>query len=158
MNARRNFQPGDVLSFGPFSLLVATRLLKRADEPISLGGRALDVLIALTERAGEVVSYRELISIAWPNVTVDEANLRVQIATLRKALSEGEDGSRYISNVAGRGYCFVAPVSIRQGGRLPPKEMLTASRAGSYRRDWHEWSVEMKLFESYRSSSSWDAS
>jgi DNA-binding winged helix-turn-helix (wHTH) protein len=115
MNARRNFQPGDVLSFGPFSLLVATRLLKRADEPISLGGRALDVLIALTERAGEVVSYRELISIAWPNVTVDEANLRVQIATLRKALSEGEDGSRYISNVAGRGYCFVAPVSHSTG-------------------------------------------
>jgi DNA-binding response OmpR family regulator len=90
MNGRRNVQPGDALSFGPFSLFVAGRLLKRADEMIPLGGRALDVLIALTERAGEVVSYRELISIAWPNVTVDEANLRVQIATLRKALSDGE--------------------------------------------------------------------
>jgi hypothetical protein len=62
VNGRRNFQPGDVLSFGPFSLLVAGRLLKRADESIPLGARALDVLIALTERAGEVVSYRELIS------------------------------------------------------------------------------------------------
>ena len=111
MNGRRDFQAKDALSFGPFSLLVAGRLLKRADEPIPLGGRALDVLITLTERAGEVVSYRELISIAWPNVTVDEANLRVQIATLRKALGDGEGGARYISNVAGRGYCFVAPVT-----------------------------------------------
>jgi predicted ATPase/DNA-binding winged helix-turn-helix (wHTH) protein len=110
MNGRRNFQPEDVLSFGPFGLFVAGRLLKRADEPIALGGRALDVLIALTERAGELVSYSELITIAWPNVTVDETNLRVQIASLRKALG-GEDGARYISNVAGRGYCFVAPVT-----------------------------------------------
>jgi len=117
MNGHRNFQPGDVLSFGPFSLFVAGRLLKRADETVPLGGRALDVLIALTERGGEVVSYRELISIAWPNVTVDEANLRVQIATLRRALSDGEDGARYISNVAGRGYCFVAPVSRSTGRR-----------------------------------------
>jgi predicted ATPase/DNA-binding winged helix-turn-helix (wHTH) protein len=113
MTGHRSFQAGDVLSFGPFSLSVAGRLLKRADEPIALGGRALDVLIALTERAGELVSYSELISLAWPNVTVDEANLRVQIATLRKALG-GEDGGRYISNVAGRGYCFVAPVTRSQ--------------------------------------------
>src|SRR4030081_584310 len=90
----------DVFSFGPFSLSLAGRRLRRDDEPILLGGRALDVLIALTERAGEVVSYRELISIAWPNVTVDEANLRVQIATLRKALGDGNDGARYITNVA----------------------------------------------------------
>jgi predicted ATPase/DNA-binding winged helix-turn-helix (wHTH) protein len=118
MNGRRNVQPGDALSFGPFSLFVAGRLLKRADEPIPLGGRALDVLIALAERAGEVVSYSELLSLAWPNVTVDEANLRVQIATLRKALG-GEEGARYIANVAGRGYCFVAPVTRSTG---PPVE------------------------------------
>jgi predicted ATPase/DNA-binding winged helix-turn-helix (wHTH) protein len=115
MNGRHNFQPGDVLSFGPFSLFVARRLLKRADEPIPLGGRALDVLIALTERAGEVLSFQELISIAWSNVMVDETNLRVQIAALRKALGEGVDGARYISNVAGRGYCFVAPVTRSTG-------------------------------------------
>jgi len=110
MSGHRNVQPGNVLSFGPFSLFVGSRLLKRADETIPLGGRALDVLIALTERAGEVVGYSELISLAWPSVTVDEANLRVQIAALRKTLGE-EKGARYISNVAGRGYCFVAPVS-----------------------------------------------
>ena len=120
MNGHRNVQHGDALSFGPFSLFVGSRLLKRADETIPLGGRALDVLIALTERAGEVVSYSELISLAWPSVTVDEANLRVQIAALRKALGE-EKEARYISNVAGRGYCFVAPVS-RSTGRLTVAE------------------------------------
>ena len=56
MNDHRNPQFQDVLSFGPFSLSVAGGLLKRADKPIPLGGRALDVLIALTERAGELVS------------------------------------------------------------------------------------------------------
>jgi DNA-binding winged helix-turn-helix (wHTH) protein len=47
----------------------------------------------------------------WPDLTVQGANLRVQIAALRKALRDGLDGARYISNVAGRGYCFVAPVT-----------------------------------------------
>ena len=115
MTGHRHFQPTDLLSFGPFSLFVAGRLLKRADERIPLGGRAFDVLIALTERAGELVSYSELISLVWPNVTVDEANLRVQIATLRKALGGEEEGARYISNIAGRGYCFVAPVTRSTG-------------------------------------------
>jgi hypothetical protein len=60
MSGHHNFQPKDALSFGPFSLSPAGTRLRRADAPIPLGGRALDVLIALTEQAGEVVSYREL--------------------------------------------------------------------------------------------------
>src|SRR6478609_3020789 len=79
-------EPKDVLSFGPFSLFVAERLLKKADEPIPLGGRALDILIALAERPGEVVAHKELISTVWPDVTVEEGNLRFQIAALRTAL------------------------------------------------------------------------
>jgi DNA-binding winged helix-turn-helix (wHTH) protein len=111
MNDRRHSQPKDVLSFGPFSLFAAERLLKKADEPIALGGRALDILIALAERAGEVVTHKELISTVWPDVTVEEANLRFQMAALRKALGDGRDGARYVSNVAGRGYCFVASIT-----------------------------------------------
>jgi predicted ATPase/DNA-binding winged helix-turn-helix (wHTH) protein len=111
MNDRRHSQPKDVLSFGPFSLFAAERLLKKAEEPIPLGGRALDILIALAERAGEVVTHKELISTVWPDVTVEEANLRFQMAALRKVLGDGQDGARYISNVAGRGYCFVALVT-----------------------------------------------
>ena len=118
MNDRHKSQTNEVLSFGPFSLFVAERLLKKADEPIPLGGRALDILIALAERAGEVVTHKELISSAWPDVTVEEGNLRLQIATLRKSLGDGLDGARYVSNVVGRGYCFVAPVT-RSSAKQP---------------------------------------
>jgi predicted ATPase/DNA-binding winged helix-turn-helix (wHTH) protein len=100
-----------VVSFGPFRLFVAERQLKKGDEPLQLGGRALDTLVALVERAGEVVSQRELISRVWPDVTVEEANLRVNIYSLRKALGDGREGARYIATVPGRGYSFVAPVT-----------------------------------------------
>jgi predicted ATPase/DNA-binding winged helix-turn-helix (wHTH) protein len=115
---RRNSGSKDVLSFGPFSLFAAERLLKKADEPIPLGGRALDILIALVERAGEVVTRKELISTVWPDVTVEESNLRFQMAALRRALGDGRDGARYVSNVAGRGYCFVAPITRSTAARM----------------------------------------
>ena len=127
MNDRRNRQPKDVLSFGPFSLFAAERLLKKGDEPIPLGGRALDILIALAERAGEVVTHKELISTVWPDVTVEEANLRFQMAALRKALGDGRDGARYISNIAGRGYCFVAPVTRSGAEQLVPVTGIATS-------------------------------
>src|SRR5271163_1186673 len=117
MNDRRKSQPADVLSFGPFRLFASERLLKKADEPVPLGDRALDILIALAERAGEVVTHKELISRVWPDVTVEEGNLRFQMATLRKALGDRRDGARYVSNVAGRGYCFVAPVTRSTAAR-----------------------------------------
>src|SRR5580693_7016420 len=117
MKDRRNSQSKDVLFFGPFSLFAGERLLKKADESIPIGGRALDILIALAKRAGEVVTHRELISTVWPGVTVEDANLRAHIAALRKALGDGRDGVRYVSNVAGRGYCFVAPITHSTAAR-----------------------------------------
>jgi predicted ATPase/DNA-binding winged helix-turn-helix (wHTH) protein len=120
MNDRRKSQPADVLSFGPFRLFASERLLKKADEPVPLGDRALDILIALAERAGEVVTHKELISRVWPDVTVEEGNLRFQMATLRKALGDRRDGARYVSNVAGRGYCFVAPITRSAVARTVP--------------------------------------
>ena len=101
-----------MISFGSFRLISAERLLIKDGTPVSIGGRALDVLIALTDRAGEVVEYRDLINLVWPGVFVEEANLRVHVSNLRKTLGDGQDGSRYILNVAGRGYSFVAPVQI----------------------------------------------
>jgi predicted ATPase/DNA-binding winged helix-turn-helix (wHTH) protein len=100
----------DEFQFGPFRVIASKRLLLNKDEPVALGGRALDILIALLERAGEVVSHKELVKRAWPDVLVEESSLRVHIAGLRKALADGRGGARYITNVAGRGYCFVAPV------------------------------------------------
>src|SRR5262249_2825829 len=101
----------NVIAFGPFRLYVAERLLEKDGAPVNLGGRALDILLALVERATEVVSKRDLIARVWPDVTVDEGSLRFHIAALRKALGDGRVGARYVANVAGRGYCFVAPIS-----------------------------------------------
>src|SRR5882762_11034516 len=115
MGESDNLRANDVASFGPFRLVAAERRLEKADEPLPVGGRALDILITLVERAGEVVSRNELISRVWPDVIVEEGNLRVHVANLRKALGDGHDGARYVTNVAGRGYCFVAPVRHSAG-------------------------------------------
>jgi predicted ATPase/DNA-binding winged helix-turn-helix (wHTH) protein len=117
-----------VVSFGPFRLFAAERQLKKGDEALQLGGRALDTLIALVERAGEVVTQGELISRVWPDVTVEEANLRVHIASLRKALGDGHEGARYIVTVAGRGYSFVAPVTLSTPQYSPSREAAVFDR------------------------------
>jgi len=101
---------GMIALFSPFRLIPSERLLLKDDQPVVLGGRALDILIVLVRRAGEVVTRQELIDAVWPGMTVEKANLRVHIANLRKALGDGRDGARYIANVPGRGYCFVAAV------------------------------------------------
>src|SRR4051794_40341234 len=101
----------DTISFGPFSLSAAERRLLNSGKPVHLGGRAFDILIALVERAGQFVSKVELLERVWPHATVDEGSLRFHIASLRKALGEGESGSEYVTTLQGRGYCFVAPIS-----------------------------------------------
>ena len=117
-----------VVSFGPFRLFVGERQLKRDDESLQLGGRTLDTLIALVDRAGEVVTQKELIARVWPDVTVEEANLRVHIANLRKALGDGREDARYIVTVPGRGYCFVAPVTAAAPQSSPPREATVSDR------------------------------
>ncbi|MGJ7507790.1 ATP-binding protein [Variovorax sp. GT1P44] len=101
---------GSALHFGPFRLVRAQKLLLEGDKPLRLGSRAFDILTVLAERAGDVVSKDELIAHAWPDTVVEENSLRVHIAALRRALGDGQEGLRYITNVPGRGYCFVAPV------------------------------------------------
>ncbi|HSZ51347.1 MAG TPA: winged helix-turn-helix domain-containing protein [Caulobacteraceae bacterium] len=107
----------EVISIGAFRLLTSRRQLKKGDETVRLGSRALEVLVALAERPGEVVSQRDLIAKVWPNVFVEDTSLRVQIAALRKALDC--DGARYVGTVAGRGYSLIAPVSRSTAEREP---------------------------------------
>ena len=102
----------DVIAFGPFRLLTAQRLLLEGDAPVHLGSRARDLLVALVERPGQVVSKQELLARVWPDTFVEEAGIRVHVAALRRALGDGNAGRRYITNVPGRGYSFVAPVSV----------------------------------------------
>ncbi len=108
--------------FGAFRLLPAQRLLLEGDRTVRLGNRALDLLAALVEQAGKTVRKDELIARAWPDAAVDEASLRVHIAALRKTLGDGRSGSRFIANVQGRGYVFVAPTKhelVERSAALP---------------------------------------
>ncbi|MFZ5672414.1 MAG: ATP-binding protein [Pseudomonadota bacterium] len=107
-----------MVSFGPFRLAAARRLLLKGDEPIPIGGRALDLLVTLVDHAGEVLNAHELIERVWPDVTVDESSLRVTLLNLRKALGDGQEGARYIANIRGRGYSFVA--SIQRSAEATP--------------------------------------
>lgn len=104
--------PSNRVLFGPFRLFPAERRLERDGAPVAIGDRALMILIFLIAQAGTVVGKRELIEHVWPDTVVEDSNLRFQVASLRKILGDGADGARYISTVAGRGYCWVAPVHL----------------------------------------------
>ena len=103
---------GRTIAFGPFRLIPGMNLLLEGDKQVTLGSRALDILVALVDRAGDIVSKQDLTAAAWPDTFVEESNLRVHIAGIRRALGDGADGRRYIATVAGRGYRFVAAVSV----------------------------------------------
>ncbi|GLH80327.1 transcriptional regulator [Bradyrhizobium sp. SSBR45G] len=123
-----NDNQDSAVAFGPFRLFPKSRLLEKDGAPLHLGGRALDILICLAERAGEVVDKRELVKRVWADVNVDEGSLRFHIAALRKAIGEGNEGSRYVVNVPGRGYCFAVPLSRPAPSEGQPTEIASAVR------------------------------
>ncbi|QXI26021.1 ATP-binding protein [Pseudomonas vanderleydeniana] len=98
--------------FGPYRTYPAQRLIMEGDRPLRLGRRAMDILLILLEHAGQLVSKQELIARVWPDSVVEDINLRVHMAALRKALGDGQAGQRYIVTVAQRGYSFVAPCQL----------------------------------------------
>ncbi|MGV7212565.1 winged helix-turn-helix domain-containing protein [Bradyrhizobium sp. UFLA05-112] len=108
--------PPAKVSFGPFCLLPTEFLLLESGKPVPLGSRALEILIALLERRGELVSKQDLTARVWPNLFVDPSNLTVHMSALRRALRDGRDGNRFIINIKGRGYRFVASVELSGHG------------------------------------------
>jgi DNA-binding winged helix-turn-helix (wHTH) protein len=97
-------------AFGPYRLDCERRLLTRNGEPVPVHEKALQILIVLVRRFGEVVSKDELMKLVWPDAFVEEANLSQNIFVLRKALGERPKENRYIATVPGRGYSFVAHI------------------------------------------------
>ena len=87
--------------------------------PIPIGSRALEVLVVLVERAGDLISRDEMIAAAWPATVVGDNNLNMQIAALRRVLDEGRADGSCIQTVPGRGYRFVAPV-VRTNSAAAP--------------------------------------
>ena len=102
--------------FASFQLYPTQRTLLRGGEPVAIGGRAFDLLLLLVSRAGSIISSNELMNSLWPNVTVEESNLRVQMGVLRKILSQCDEAQRAIETIPLRGYCFILPVRYHRNG------------------------------------------
>jgi DNA-binding winged helix-turn-helix (wHTH) protein len=110
-----------VFLFGPFRLSPRQRLVLENGKPVRLGSRAIEMLVVLIEKTGELVGKDELIARVWPRTVVVAANLTSQMTALRRALHDGRDGNRYIVNESGRGYRFVASVTtVDQPEFAPP--------------------------------------
>jgi len=124
---------GGIACFGPFRLSPAKREIERNGVPLALGDRALDILIALVEHPGEIVSHRDLTARVWRDLVVTPGNLRVHMSALRKALGDGEGGARYIENVTGRGYCFVAQVTREATDPPRPQSVIQPDTAAHKR-------------------------
>jgi predicted ATPase/DNA-binding winged helix-turn-helix (wHTH) protein len=114
--------------FGPFRLLTEQRLLLEGDLPVRLGSRAFDILVVLVEHAGEVVDKEQLIARAWPQTFVEEANLKIQMSALRRALGDGQGGKRYVATVPGCGYKFVASVRRKKASIAASTQPIPAPR------------------------------
>src|SRR5260221_3494616 len=102
--------PPERYRFGPFELQPDNRRLLKDGGTIALRQRAFDLLTALVERRGRLVTKDELLDQVWPKMVVEEAALHVQVSALRKVL-----GSDAITTVSGRGYQFTLPVTTGDG-------------------------------------------
>ena len=125
------------LEFGRFRVLLRQRQLVVDGVPIELGTRALDLLLVLLEADGSLVTKDELFRRVWPGIVVSEANLKVQISALRKALGEDRD---FIRTESGRGYRFTAAVRstiARDACRRPARRRHQSGQ--SVVRQWIFW-------------------
>lgn len=95
------------LFFDRFELQPLQRRLLRDGEPVALRARAFDLLLALAERAGSLVTKSELLDMVWPGLVVEENNIAAQIVALRKTI-----GNELIATVPGRGYRFTAAIRL----------------------------------------------
>ncbi|WP_109126055.1 winged helix-turn-helix domain-containing protein [Dyella sp. C11] len=139
MTTRPTMTSGRRFEFGPWVYQPEKQLLLRDNTAVVLGNRALEILGMLVERPGELIEKEEIIARVWPTTIVEESNLKVHVAALRKALHDGLGDERYIATVVGRGYRFVAPVmchrteqSSRMDGCCGPGG---AGRSGPFARD-----------------------
>lgn len=111
-----------IYEFGPFRLESAERRLSRQGEPIVLTPKVFDLLLALVERSGHLVSKEELLRSVWPDSFVEEANLSVNISALRRAIGDGHQGTeKYIETIPRIGYRFIPHVRevARAAGKHP---------------------------------------
>ena len=112
--ARTSADSPQIYRFAEFRLDEANRLLTREGKQVSLPARSFDSLLMLVRRHGELVTKAEMMDVVWANSFVEESNLTVAISTLRRALGEHPNDRRLIQTVSGRGYRFIADVSVEE--------------------------------------------
>jgi len=111
-----------VFEFGPFQLNAAQRVLTRAGESISLTPKAMDILLVLVARAGELVGKDELLAAVWPDSFVEEGNLSQAIFMLRRVLGDNRSEAQFIETVPRHGYRFTGAVKQAANGTRRPKD------------------------------------
>jgi len=145
-DARMNSERKHAYSFKSFRLDIGERQLLDDNKPVPLTPKAFDVLAFLVERGGHLVEKEELMQAVWSDSFVEESNISRIIHTLRRALGEDHNGSKFIETVATKGYRFVAQVNeVSEPGardlengkpgaqtlveKLPEAELQTSSAA-----------------------------
>jgi Predicted ATPase len=104
-----------VYEIGPFRLDSAAKVLLRSGVPEPLGARAVAVLLVLVRHANDYVLKQALLDAVWPGIVVEEANLGVQVAAIRRILGQANGGQHWIETLPRRGYRFVGPVCEHRG-------------------------------------------
>ncbi len=127
-NASHRANAGEALEFSRFRVLLRQRQLVADGVPVELGTRAFDLMLALLEAEGSLVTKEELLSRVWPGVVVSEGNLKLQVSVLRKALGADRD---VIHTEFGRGYRFIG--TLRSNPAAETREFLGRSKPRSVR-------------------------
>lgn len=109
---------GSAYRFGPFLLYPGERLLLHDGQPVTLAGKAYDLLVALVSQQGHLLTKEELLRRVWPDVVVEEVNLSVNMSAIRKALACVPDAAEWIETVPRQGYRFKAPVEVEDVATL----------------------------------------
>jgi DNA-binding winged helix-turn-helix (wHTH) protein/tetratricopeptide (TPR) repeat protein len=112
--------------FGNFRCDPREHLLLCDGKPVSLSPKSFEILVALIQNNGRLLTKDELMQQVWPDSFVEEANLTVNISALRKVLGETPGGQQYVETVPKRGYRFVAPVTERRYDDKPVPSVQTA--------------------------------
>src|SRR5215217_3198029 len=106
--------PRQLFAFGPFVFDSRRGTLFRGASPVVIGRRERALLQALLEADGEVVTKSSLMDAAWPTTIVEESNLTVQIAALRRSIGLSTTGENWIATIPGVGYRLVHSTPVRQ--------------------------------------------
>src|SRR5271166_2409059 len=127
-NASHRATAGEALEFSRFRVLLRQQQLLADGVPVELGTRAFDLLLALLEADGSLVTKEELMSRVWPGIVVSEGNLKVQVSVLRRALGADRD---LIQTEIGRGYRFIGVLRVNDATAAPDclgRERLRSAR------------------------------